>query len=397
MRLITLKNCEVSVEKYGVAALATSPALVTPKHHWAFELDRLPCPQQQEQHGMPWETEDNTKFRRFREKLPKIVTPDSIFTNVALPALSLPVGSAQKTPEWYQARAFAVTASSFSGTSENAETLLKTKTYPLKYGFNGNSYTEWGSMHEKHAEEAFVTFLAERATDGYELCHPTHLRDPTRPFLGFSPDALLWNKDHTEVDLVEYKCPAARRSGPGHPYSSDKLNVPSRYMSQIQGSLHLLRALYPNALCVRAWFVVWQAHQFHVTHVPYVDLYARKTVEQAETFFRGRFLPACVDAVLTREKSMLTFDNEEACFQFHEDQSSDTNLRTSPAPPASATLASSSAICEDGAPVAAATVDSAADSASSSTSSAASCVKSMGDGNDFSTQTDNSLASHGTT
>ena len=346
---------------------------------------------------MPWETSDNTTFRRFRDKLPKLVTPESIFTNVALPALSLPVGSAQKTAEWHQARAFAVTASSFAGTSENAETLLKTKTYPLKYGFTGNSYTEWGSMHEKHAEEAFVTFLAERAADSYELAHPTHLRDPTRPFLGFSPDALLWNKDHTEVDLVEYKCPAARRSGPGHPYSSYKLNVPSRYMSQIQGSMHLLRALYPGVQCVRAWFVVWQAHQFHVTHVPYVDLYARKTVDQAETFFRGRFLPACVDAVLTREKSMLTFGTEEACFQFHEDQSSDTSLCTSPAPPASATLASSSSMCdlvnvEDAVCVAAST----ADSASSSTSSTASCVKSMGDGKDFSTQIDSSLASHGT-
>ena len=291
---------------------------------------------------MPWETTDNILFRRFREKLPQTVTPESIFTNIALPALAVPVSSAQKTTEWFQARAFAVTASSFAGTSDNAETLLKTKTYPLRYGFSGNSYTEWGSLHEKHAEEAFVAFLAERATD-YELEHPSHLRDPVRPFLGFSPDALLWNKDRTEVDLVEYKCPAARRSGPGHPYSVHKLNVPSRYMAQIQGSMLLLRALYPDVRCVRAWFVVWQAHQFHVTHVPYVDLYARPTIDQADTFFQKRFLPACVDAVLTREKSMLSFPSDEACFEFHE--SSETSLLTSPAPPAEAAPMSCSPTC----------------------------------------------------
>lgn len=291
---------------------------------------------------MPWETADNISFRSFRRKLPEVVTPESIFTNIALPALSLPVESAQKTPEWFQARAFAVTASSFGGTSENAETLLNSKTYPLRYGFRGNSYTEWGSMHEKHAEEAFVAFLTDRKEE-YTLEHPAHLRDPTRPFLGFSPDALLWNKERTEVDLVEYKCPAARRSGPGHPYSSDKLNVPSRYMAQIQGSMHLLRALYPGVRCVRTWFVVWQAHQFHVTHVPYVDLYATKTVDQAEAFFKGRFLPACVDAVQTREKSMLTFTSEESCFEFHE--SSDTSLCTSPAPPLEAASSSSSPTC----------------------------------------------------
>jgi hypothetical protein len=319
VRLITLKNCASTDAKFGIGALETSGPIVTPSHHWAFELDGLPPPRAQQQHGMPWETTDNRAFRCFRKKLPAVVTPESIFTNVALPSLSLPVGSTQKTPEWFQARAFAVTASNFAGTSENAETLLKSKTYPLRYGFQGNSFTEWGSMHEKHAEEAFLAFLAERAAEGFTLEHPAHLRDPTRPFLGFSPDALLWDKERTEVDLVEYKCPAARRSGPGHPYASDKLNVPSRYMSQIQGSMYLLRALNPGVRCVRAWFVVWQAHQFHVTHVPYVDLYASKTVDQAETFFKGRFLPACVDAVLTREKSMLTFTSEEACFEFHEE------------------------------------------------------------------------------
>ena len=341
-RLLTLKNCESVVPKFGVNALETSPPQVTPQHHWSFELDSLPPPRPQEQHGMPWETTDNISFRAFRRKLPEQVTPESIFTNIALPALSTPVQSAQKTTEWFQARAFAVTASSFGGTSENAETLLNSKTYPLRYGFRGNSYTEWGSMHEKHAEEAFVAFLAERS-EGYTLEHPSHLRDPTRPFLGFSPDALLWDKDRTEVDLVEYKCPAARRSGPGHPYSSDKLNVPSRYMAQVQGSMHLLRALYPGVRCVRTWFVVWQAHQFHVTHVPYVDLYASKTVEQAESFFNARFLPACVDAVRTREKSMLTFPTEESCFEFHE--SSETSLLTSPAPPAEAAPMSCSPTC----------------------------------------------------
>jgi len=342
-RLMTLKNCESTAPKFGLNVFETSVALVTPSHHWSYELDSLPAPRPQDPHGMPWETESNIAFRGFRRRLPAEVTPESIFTNIALPALSLPVTNAQKTPEWFQARAFAVTASNFGGTSDNAETLLKSKTYPLRHGFRGNSYTEWGSMHEKHAEEAFLAFLSERAPD-CTLEHPAHLRDPQRPFLGFSPDALLWDKERTEVDLVEYKCPAARRSGPGHPYSNDKLNVPSRYMAQIQGSLHLLRALNPGVRCVRAWFVVWQAHQFHVTHVPYVDQYASKTVDQAETFFKGRFLPACVDAVLTREKTMLTFKSEEDCFEFHE-TASETSLCTRPVAPFEAASSSSSSTC----------------------------------------------------
>ena len=374
MRLITLENCESRIEKFGIAALATSPAFETPSNHWPFELDSLPAVQPRLQFPMPWEVSDNATFRSFLAKLPRKVTPDSIFTDVVLPALALPTGAAQRTPEWHQARAFAVTASNFAGTSENAETLVKTKTYPMRYGFNGNAFTEWGSLHEKHAEEAFVAFLAKVGNKG-ELAHPSHLRDPAQPFLGFSPDALLWSESRDEVDLVEYKCPAGRRSGPGHPYSgNNKLNIPSRYMPQLQGSMLLLRALYPGVRCVRAWFVVWQPHQFFVTHVPYVDQFASRTVEQARTFFHGRFLPSCVDAVLKREKEMLTFSTEEDCFAFHE-VSSSSNLSTSPAPPFTAASASSSSTCAN-VPVAALAIAAPADSATDSTASSSSSVMS---------------------
>lgn len=328
VRLMTLQNCESTEAKFGLGVLETTAALVTPEHHHAFELDGLPVPPRRELHGMPWEGSD-LEFRRFRRKLPPIVTPSSIYTHAALPSLQSPISGAQRTQEWHQARAFAITASSFSGASDTAASLLKTKTYPKTHGFSGNGFTEWGSLHEKHAEEAFVQFLKDRSFKG-ELEHPSHLRDATRPFLGFSPDALLWNEDRREVDLVEYKCPAARRSGPGHPYSSDKFCVPSRYMPQLQGSLLLLRAAYPHVRCVRAWFVAWQPHQFFVTHVPYVHLYASKTIGQAESFFHDRFLPACADAVLTRERVLLTFPSEEACFDFHETSdamSPDTALR----------------------------------------------------------------------
>ena len=377
MRLITLENCETRDEKFGIASLATSRAFETPKSHWPFELDSLPDAQPRVQFPMPWEVASESSFRAFRAKLPPKVTPDSIFTDVVLPALALPTGAAQRTPEWHQARAFAVTASNFAGTSENAETLLKTKTYPMRYGFNGNAFTEWGSIHEKHAEEAFIGFLAQIGHKG-ELAHPPHLRDPTRPFLGFSPDALLWSEERDEVDLVEYKCPAGRRSGPGHPYSNDKLNIPSRYMPQLQGSMLLLRALYPAVRCVRAWFVVWQPHQFFVTHVPYVDQFASRTVEQARTFFHDRFLPSCVDAVHEREKRVLTFPTEEECFAFHETSSS-TSLDISPAPPFDAASSSSSSACLSGPSAAAPAVSIAAPtlsdtvSSTSSSSSAMSC------------------------
>ena len=304
MRLVTLETCVKNEARFGIGPLKTSPAMFTPIAHSEFELIDLPVPgDTTPRHGMPWEDLNDDEFRAFRSKLPEVVTGESIYETLALPQLQLPYESAQRTAEWHRSRAFAVTASNFAGTSENAETLLKAKTYPKRHGFNGNAFTEWGSTHEKHAEEAFLQFLTSHNFDG-ELTHPPHLRDKTRPYLGFSPDALMWDADKQEVALVEYKCPAYRRSGPGHPYGQDKYCVPPRYMPQLQGSLHLLRELYPEARCVRAWFVVWQPHQFFVTHVPYAPQFASRTIQRADSFFRDRFLPACADAVQTRYLSL---------------------------------------------------------------------------------------------
>jgi hypothetical protein len=275
---------------------------------------------------MPWE-EDDEAFRKFRMNLPEDLTPETFYASVALPTYKT-VDGEQRSAEWHAARTFAVTASQFASASDenpnmSANKLLMSKTFPKRDGFRGNPYTQWGVLHEEHAEEAFCAFLSEHlgeATktsganagananaskwtfkDGSTLEHPGFLRHPDTPCLGFSPDALLWNSDRTEVALVEYKCPAFQRSGSGHPYAAkNDLCIPRQYMPQIQGSLHLLRLMYPDK-CVRAWFVVWQAHQFFVSCVPYVPAYASRTVLASTAFFHDRFIPACISAIRERD------------------------------------------------------------------------------------------------
>ena len=334
MRLITLANCVPCEAQFGLEPLETSCALETPIEHSAYELIELP--RYEPQHlprAMPWEEDDET-FKRFRSKLPAKVTASDIYEKIAKPALDQPLDGAQRSEAWHQSRAFAITASQFaSAANENpnmsANKLLTAKTYPRQEGFRGNAFTEWGNIHEKHAEESFVKFLCGqgkclqdkdtfngevtewRFTDGSKLSHTSHKRDATMPYLGFSPDALLWSPDKKEVALVEYKCPAYQRSGPGHPYAAkNDLCIPRQYMPQIQGSLHILRECYPDVQCVRAWFVVWQAHQFFVTHVPFVPRFASRIVQASSSFFKNRFLPACAEAVSLRD-NILKVSNTE--------------------------------------------------------------------------------------
>ena len=336
MHLITIANCEAKDTKFGLAPLTVSNAMETPIEHAEFELTELPVfvsPVCQKE-GMPWE-KGHEEYKAFRSNLPSL-TPESLFEYMAAP--SGDCDAPQRSPAWHTARSFRVTGSQFaSAAHENpnmsAAKLLEAKVYPSKDPFHGNAYTQWGSIHEIHAEDAFVQFLGTHLgpacrwdgeknvpiqasdrlfsftakdfwfADGSTLEHPALLSTDATRWLGFSPDALLWNKDRTEVELIEYKCPAYQRSGPGHPYAAkNSICVPRQYMPQLQGSMHLLRERYPDVRCVRAWFVVWQPHQFFVAHVPYVSVYAKRTVDAGTTFFHDKFLPACVDAIKKREK-----------------------------------------------------------------------------------------------
>ncbi len=333
MHLITKANCEVLEEKFGIPPLSVSCAMETPIEHAEYELTELPVftPPESTVHGMPWEGDEET-YKKFRASLPSL-TPEALYATMA-PAGDC--GAPQRSAEWYTARSFRVTGSQFaSAAHENpnmsAAKLLESKVYPSRNPFNGNSYTAWGSLHEVHAEDAFVKFLSKHLgsevrwdgekdvpatndrlfsflakdftfADGSRLEHPALLSTESTRWLGFSPDALLWNKDRTEVELIEYKCPAYQRSGPGHPYAAkNSICVPRQYMPQIQGSMHLLRERYPNVRCVRCWFVVWQPHQFFVAHIPYVSSYAKRTVDAGSAFFHERFLPACIDAIKERD------------------------------------------------------------------------------------------------
>lgn len=332
MRLITIANCEVAEECLGIGPLKTSPAMATPIEHSAYELVDLPKYEVSgKTRAMPWEEDDET-FLKFRTQLPLEVTSDVIYEKVAVPLLNAPIDGEQRSDAWHMSRLFAVTASQFASASNENPTfssnkLLTSKTYPKANGFTGNAFTEWGVLHEKHAEESFIKFLCETKKttstlvsvegrdevhfgDGSRLVHVAHVRSPSRPFLGFSPDGLLWSPDNTEVSLIEYKCPAFQRSGPGHPYAAkNELCIPRQYMPQLQGSMLLLREANPGVRCVRAWFVVWQAHQFFVTHVPYVPQFAQRILESSSTFFKDRFLPACAEAVSLRD-GILKADKE---------------------------------------------------------------------------------------
>ena len=327
--------CEVM----GLLPFATLK-LSTPAEHAVFELTSLPVAESAEKTKdalaseggiMPWEqTEeeskrvlDASKGKDEEEEAEALAETFKKMTEEAPDAPPAP--ELQRGPEWYKARRFKLSASQVASVVRKSpfmsrKKLLYTKVYPQANAYAGNTYTNWGTVHEPHAEEAFEKcFLVERG-GAYLLKHFGFVNGRGGLwFGGFSPDGVLHRRtaigdDHeTSHELVEYKCSAHHRDAAHHPYVKYWKCIPEHYLIQLQYSMHIARQRPQFKGMERAWFVCWQPHALHVTHVPYMPLYAAALAEQASLFYHKRFVPACLKALKQplKQTNLDTFVEEE--------------------------------------------------------------------------------------
>ena len=295
------------VERLGVKPFQRI-VLGTPETHTAFELSSLPtAPASSEQPPMPWEDTPEA-LALFKKLLGGSFSADAILDKIVKRTpeeCDEEAKHPQRSEGWFKARAFALTASSFGSAAAQSPhmspaKLLYSKIY-TRGGFTGNSFTQWGVEHEKDAEEAFKTqFLTPRCMSNLE--HPSFIKNPEKPWLGFSPDAVLKRHENGQciTELVEYKCPAYNRNLDGYPYAKYKYGVPPHYMAQIQGSMALMRMSIPNVSAT--WFCVWQPHRITIICIPFMPNYSGTLEGKLRKFYFDKFLPSCVDAAKAAEK-----------------------------------------------------------------------------------------------
>jgi putative phage-type endonuclease len=131
----------------------------------------------------------------------------------------------QRTPEWYQQRENAITASDIPTVlGENAyktsHALLLDKCNANPKPFTGNEATRWGNHYEDIAIEKYSQLKNKTVLSFGLLIHPEH------PWLGGSPDGIT-----TDGILLEVKCPLKRKIIPGE--------VPHHYLSQVLLNLEI--------------------------------------------------------------------------------------------------------------------------------------------------------------
>jgi len=317
--------------------------LATPEAHSVYEMVSLgPGGETQAPFAMPWEGPSD-EFRAFAKKLgvelDKAEMKDAFLKDKALLEKAFLSNIVQRSPEeiakeaefpqrsdeWLRARAYTISASQFGAAAahskfQSTNKLIETKVFP-KRSFEARRQKEfakfagWGVEHEQHAEDAFKEVFLKEKAGMFCVSHPKLCKDAKFAWTAFSPDGILHRRENEKdvVELIEYKCPAYARDAPHHPYTKEPYNVPRQYMDQMQGSMWLMRNAPTFQLadtCDRAWFVCWQPHAVHITHVPYMEEYAASIIQTTREIYFQRFVPGCVDAIHDRLKTGLEATSE---------------------------------------------------------------------------------------
>jgi len=292
----------------------------TPESHSEFEWVELAEPPKKvsdEPFLMPWD--DPTQLQ-FLVSLPSIT--DQLFFDTFVKRTKEQCKEESKHEQrsigWHKARAFSITASQFASAGghnryQSRPAFAKSKIHPHLHIPN-SPFIQWGLDHEVHAKEAFEAFLTARAKSMFRIDHPNLLKHEDVPWMACSPDGVLYRSDDEGkeiVELIEFKAPAYYRDKVGHPYSKDPFNIPRHYMDQIQGSMWLIRnhdVIQGGRSIERCWFVVWQPHALHVTHVPYLESYANDLAETVHSFYKTEFEPKAVEMIASIQKSAIKKD-----------------------------------------------------------------------------------------
>jgi hypothetical protein len=337
------------------AALGLAPfetiKLSTPAAHAAFSMVALPDgppPEVSEAGIMPWEQGDHAvkevldamRATGAKDDLDALAATLRVFSSEDVKTNEIS-SAEQRGPEWYKMRRFKLSASQVASVVrkspfQSRRKMLYAKVYPKSNAYNGNSYTAWGTLHEPHAEEAFVEGFLQPRAGMHSIRHCGFVNGSSQLwFGGFSPDGILERRDADEAaleacrkdresrgvplsdeteaqleearqkcfrtshELVEYKCSAHHRDSDKHPYAKYWKNIPEHYLIQLQYSMHLARQRKEFPGMERAWLVCWQPRTVYVTHVPYMPAYAASLASQATTFYHKKFVPACLLALKT--------------------------------------------------------------------------------------------------
>jgi putative phage-type endonuclease len=289
----------------------------TPESHAIFEQAELREPDQavKETCGAPWtaDADDEAKKRASQFIKKEIHDPElrvRVFYNDVLCKSEEDCKKDETFPQksigWLKARSCSITGSDFASAMCRNPYKSSKRFLSDKVGSShgeASKFSQWGTDHEEHAEEAFKFVLDKRCDSPYRIDHPAIFKHVDAQWIAVSPDGILRHRDasgNDVVELVEYKAPAYYRHSHTYPYEKHKGGIPPQYYDQIQGTMWLMKNydVCPGSKTVKGtYFVVWQPHALSVVYVPYCEEFATQLSTNLRKFYFEKFIPGCIDAL----------------------------------------------------------------------------------------------------
>ena len=199
----------------------------------------------------------------------------------------------QRSEEWFRARKGRITGSMVGAalgldpnTSREEAMRRMVRAYQgLPSEFVGNIATQWGTMHEEEAKEAFQYDTGATVEPASFVVHPSF------EWIGASPDGYV-----NGIDLLEIKCPFGLRDHAAPvPFKSAK-DQP-HYYAQMQVQLFVTGM----DVCK---FWQWTPHDSRLEDVPFDQAWIDANLPKLEAFYQ-ELLSICDDPVEDRTREDL--------------------------------------------------------------------------------------------
>ena len=216
--------------------------------------------------------------------------------------------SQRKSPKWFKARQFRITASLFGIVKrlkiESSPKNLVLQILGAKL-LRPTTAMQWGIEHEEEAQQEYVKYQHSHGHRGLFVCTSGVHISIAQPFLGASPDGCVYDPQSDEpYGFLEIKCPHSQRDKnpieacrittfccniQGNEAPTLKVNHP--YYAQIQGQM---------AIGGRKWcdFVVYTPQGISVERIPFDLSYWQTTLlPKLEEFWHKCVAPEIIQPV----------------------------------------------------------------------------------------------------
>ena len=213
--------------------------------------------------------------------------------------------------QWYQARRFRLTSSSFGAVLQRRDNtppdnLVMRIIQPRKIS---SAAMEWGIQHESVAVKEYIKYQHKHGHEGLVVTQSGFLVSQSHPFLGASPDGAVFDPSAPQqpFGFLEVKCPYSCRNispaeacaTPGFYCKLESNPNGSQYLSLSRNHAYFAQVQGQMAIGNRPWcdFIVYTLKGLSINRIKFDNEYWTNALPKLVSFYDNCVAPEIVSPV----------------------------------------------------------------------------------------------------